>query len=508
MSAETDPGRDWREPRRRPGAASGRLGPPSRLEDLDDTLKELAASPALVSCDVHTVAVTEPEPVDLRSALADALARPLDSPSLRALAADATSAVIITSDATRAVPNRDLLPVIVAELTGAGVRERDITVVIGVGAHRPMHPDERVAHLGEWAGRLRVVNHDAKATDLVRIGATHSGNELLLDRWVWEADLRVALGQVEQHEFAGFTGGPKAILPGVAGYDTILRNHSLAMLRHPLARPGILEGNPVHDEMVDAARLARLDFVVNVVMDRSLRPLAVAAGDPGAVKTELCGFIRSFAEVDPPIAAEDPHEAPDLVVTGPGRPLDTNLYQTVKALVGVEPLVGPETTILLVSSCTDGTGGRDWLLPFTGAADSEDVLQRLEDEYTVQRDHSYFVARFQQRCPSIVVCCPGVDDEDLRRLFLEPARDVREGLGRARRLLRSRRARPYVLLFPRPQRALLPLELTLARDLSLGRRTTSRGTILWSDLTRWQRAAALANRKSRRPRARRHTDGS
>ena len=300
MSTRTNPGRDPEEPRRRSEASAGRPTEASRLEDLDDTLADLAASPALAGCDVRTVAVTEPQPINLRSALADALAHTHDAPSLHALAADATSAVIITSDATRAVPNRELLPLVVAELAAAGVSEERMTVVIGVGAHRPMRNEELREHLGEWATRLRVVNHDPAAHDLVRVGETASGNEILVNGRVWEAGVRVALGQVEPHEFAGFTGGPKAILPAVAGYDSILRNHSLAMLRHPRSRHGVLEDNPIRAEMVQASRLARLDFVVNVVVDRSSRPLAVAAGDPVAVQDELARFIRTYAEVEPP----------------------------------------------------------------------------------------------------------------------------------------------------------------------------------------------------------------
>jgi nickel-dependent lactate racemase len=400
------------------------------LDNLDTLLTEVGHSPTLDGCDINLIAVREPQPIELRSALANALAAPLAAPRLAELARGAASAVIITSDATRAVPNRVLLPAVVAELAAAGLDERQITAVIGVGAHRPMRPEELRAHLGEWATRLCVVNHDATAGDLSRAGTTTSGNEVYVNRLVLEADVRVALGQVEPHEFAGFSGGPKAILPAVAGYDSILRNHSLGMLRDPQSRPGILDGNPIRGEMVEAARLAHLDFAVNVVVDRALRPLAVAAGDAVAVQDELAGFIRSYAQVEPPADVDGSPLTPDLVVTGPGQPLAVNLYQTVKALVGIEALVGRQTVVLLVSSCDDDTGGRDWLTPFEGALGPEEVLARLEDDYTVERDHSYFLARFLRRCPQVVVCCPGVTDDDLRRLFLEPAKDAMEGLGR------------------------------------------------------------------------------
>ena len=186
----------------------------------------------------------------------------------------------------------------------------------------------------EWVGRLRVVNHDARG-ETVAVGTTSRGNEVLIDRRVAEAGVRIALGLVEAHEFAGFTGGPKAILPAVSGYDTIIRNHSIAMLSHPGARPGVLENNPIHEEMCEAARLARLDFVVNVVLDSGLRPLAVAAGDPVAAQAELVRFVRGYAEVS--VSGD----APDIVVIGPGRPLDINLYQSIKPLVAIEPFVGP-----------------------------------------------------------------------------------------------------------------------------------------------------------------------
>ena len=161
---------------------------------------------------------------------------------------------IITSDATRAVPNRELLPAVVAELHAAGIGDDAIEVVIGTGAHRGATPAELREMLGEeWIGRLRVANHDARG-DTVAVGTTARGNEVLVDRRVAEAGVRIALGLVEAHEFAGFTGGPKAILPAVCGYDTIVRNHSIAMMSHPGARPGVLEQNPIHEEMCEAAR--------------------------------------------------------------------------------------------------------------------------------------------------------------------------------------------------------------------------------------------------------------
>jgi len=418
--------------------------------DLDAALDHAASSPLLAGCAIRRPAVAEPAPIELEPALAEALRQPIDSPRLPELARGRDSAVIITADATRAVPNRALLPAVVAALNGAGIPDQRISVVVGTGAHRPLAPDELAQLLGqEWVRRLRVTNHDPRAGDLIKVGVTPRGNELLVNRLVAEAGLRVAFGQVEPHEFAGYTGGRKAILPSVAGYDTIIRNHSVQMLAHPGARPGELAENPIHAEMVAAARMARLDFIVNVVIDRELRPLAVAAGDFEAAHRHLVRFIEQFATL---VVPESPV---DLVVTGPGQPLDFNLYQSIKPLVAVEPLVDEHSVVVLLSACRDGAGSDEMLEPFAGSAGPREALARVNRAYTIEKDHSFFLARFLSRCPQVIAHCPGVSDAALRALLLEPAASPEDALVQARRRLASRRADPLVLLFPRPQRSLI-----------------------------------------------------
>ena len=246
----------------------------TKLGDLDSVLGELRDAAVRQGHAVDDLGVEEPPPVDLEVAVAEALRRPIGSPPLRELAAGVRTAVVITSDATRPVPTAELLAPVVDELTLAGVPLEGIDLIVGTGAHRPATRDELDAMLGpRFAGRLRAASHDPRADDLVRVGTLLDGSPLSVDRRVAAADLRIAFGNVEPHEFAGFTGGRKAILPAVAGYEVTLRNHSLERLRHPACRPGVLRGNPIHEEMVAAARLARLDFIVNVVFDGRLRPL-------------------------------------------------------------------------------------------------------------------------------------------------------------------------------------------------------------------------------------------
>jgi len=464
------------------------------LADLDALCTRLAESPLLRDREVIHLAPSDPPPIDLSAALTAALAKPTGTPPLHELARGRGTTAIITSDATRATPSDALIGPVMTELASAGISSDDVEVVIGVGAHRPATPEEIRRLLGEeWATRLRVTNHDARAADLVAIGRTSRGTPLLVNRRVVQAGLRIAFGQVEPHEFAGFTGGRKAILPSVAGYESIVRNHALEMLAAPTARPGVLDGNPIHLEMLDAARLARLDFIVNVALDRESRPIAVAAGDVDQAHRQLVAFLRRHFGVP---ALTRP---PAVIVTGTGQPLDINLYQTIKALVGIEPLLDADRgdacapVVVLLSRCWDGGGSEEMFEPFLQAAErlrnetgggmpeagggvpdtaaiARAVLAALERDYTIEKDESYFMARVTPKCRAVIACCPGVGDERLRLLGWEPARDTDSAVARALELSRSaagtdaartgRGSEPdeggsrLVVLCPRAQRAL------------------------------------------------------
>jgi nickel-dependent lactate racemase len=427
------------------------------LDDLPALFAGLAGAPALAGYDTRLITPSEPRPVDLVEAARAALRRPVGAPRLSELAAGKRSAVIVTSDATRAVPNKVLLPLVLAELEAAGISAANVTVLIALGAHRPLATDELARLLGaKLLDRVRVVNHDPSGPCVV-VGSTGSGNELRVAPSFVEADVRIALGLVEPHEFAGFTGGGKAVLPGIAGHDSIIRNHSLEMLRRPGSRSGEVTTNPIRQEMDEAARLSGLQFIVNVVLDRRLRPLAVAAGDPIVAHAELVRFVRAYASVSPPSDIEHPHEPPDLIVTGPGAPLDVNLYQAVKALVAMEPWVHAAGSVALLSRCREGDGSSEMIEPFLGGGAPEEIIDRLPAEYTIEKDHSYFIARFLTRCPQVTVCCPGVAAEKLVTLGFVAAATVDDALSAAtgRGTHSSRRSRPLAVLFPSPQRFLL-----------------------------------------------------
>ena len=438
------------------------------LADINALCARLAESSLLRGYDVLRLAPTDPPPIDLTTELSSVLAGPAGTPPLHELARGRRTAVIITSDATRATPSAALIGSVMEQLARAGISDDAVEVVIGVGAHRPATGDEIKRLLGgEWAARLRVTSHDARADDLVPIGRTARGVPLLVNRRVAQAELRIAFGQVEPHEFAGFTGGRKAILPSVAGYESIVRNHALDMLAAPTARQGVLDGNLIHLEMLEAARLARLDFIVNVALDRESRPIAVAAGDVDQAHRQLVAFLRRHFGVP---ALTQP---PAVIVTGPGQPLDINLYQSIKALVGVEPLLDADhgdagaPVVVLLSRCWDGGGSEEMFEPFLQAAErlrdetggdvpaaSGDVpaaaggvpdiaataraaRAAIERDYTIEKGESYLMARVAPKCRAMVACCPGVADERLRLLGWEPARDSQAAVARALELSRS-----------------------------------------------------------------------
>ncbi len=428
------------------------MGPPvssGAAHDLDSLLDRVAAVSLDAGCEVQRETPPAPAPIDVASVLARELAAPTGSSRLATLAQGRESVAIVTSDMTRAVPNAELLPQILAELAHAGVDPERISVVFGGGAHRPMSPPEMSDLLGPaLASTLRLAAHDSRRSECTWVGRTPRGNDVRINRIVAEADLVLGLGVVEPHEFAGFGGGRKAILPGVAAYETIVHNHSIAMLNDEAARPGVLAGNPIHEEMLSAARCGGLEFIVNVVLDARNRVVALAAGDPEAAHARLVEFVRATQTLP---AIPRTH----ILVTGPDTPADINFYQSIKALVALEPLVHPDTTVVLLSRCPEGLGSEDLAKPFVAAADPESVMHAAAAEYTVEKDHSYLLARFLTRCRDVIAWCPGVAPGELESMRLEIASSPEDAITRAIVRQRDHRPRPRVLLFPRPQRALL-----------------------------------------------------
>ncbi len=377
-----------------------------------------------------------------------ALRNPHGVASLKDIARGRKRVVILVSDYTRAVPAKMLLLPLVDELHQAGISESQITIIIAGGLHRPSTREEIARIVGnDWDKRLTVVNHNALDSDrLTFLGKTKRGTPVWINSLVSESDLCIALGQIEPHEYAGFTGGRKSILPGVSGEETIRFNHSPEMIEHPLAKPGMLEGNPVHEDMVECALMAGIDFIVNVVLNRDLKIIGVFAGDMLEAHSKGVDFVNSFSRVEIPTQ-------PDIIITTPGKPLDVDFYQSLKALIAVDAIASPETIVVFYSSCQDGLGsmGREMLKAFRGVVTPEEVETRVRSNYIVQMDHAFLLSKILQKGIKIIAYSPNVPANIIKEMMI-PAGSVQEGLDMALQL--SRRKTPRVLVYPEAQRTL------------------------------------------------------
>ena len=301
-------------------------------------------------------AVTVVEPVfvpgaaDQAKEIALALRAPIGSSRLAARVKPGGTVGVVLNDITRPAPNRLMLPAIIAELAAAGVPRERITLFIATGTHRVNTPAELARMLGdEVAETYRIVQNDARAAGRhSRVGTTSSGNEILILDDFLACATRILTGFIEPHFFAGYSGGGKAIMPGLAHLDTVMRNHGAANMDSPLAQWGILETNPLRREIDEAMALVAPDFLVNVALNRDKQVTRCFAGDPVAAYREGVAFVRGTSMV--------PVDAPfDIVVTtNSGWPLDLNLYQAVKGMSAAARIVRPGGAIVIAAECREG----------------------------------------------------------------------------------------------------------------------------------------------------------
>ena len=280
-----------------------------------------------------------------------AMAEPIDSPRLRELARGKKNCVVIVSDHTRPVPSRDILPPMLEELR-AGSPDIEVTLLVATGFHRPTSMKELEDKLGkEIMESCRVVVHDCRdGSSNVEIGTLPSGAPCVIDRLAVETELLVAEGFIEPHFFAGFSGGRKSVLPGVADQVTVLGNHCSRFIDSPYARTGVLDGNPIHEDMLAAAEMAKLAFIVNVVIDEEKKTVAAFAGNFRTAHRRGCDYMLDYFKVAPV-----PSEI--VVTSNGGAPLDQNLYQCVKSMTAAEASCVEGGVIVLCAECADGHGG-------------------------------------------------------------------------------------------------------------------------------------------------------
>lgn len=322
---------------------------------------------------------------DVEAAIVEVLDHPMDSPPLRELVRPGDTACIVFTDITRASPDRLLVPPILRALEAAGVRDRDITLLCGIGMHRPSTREEKIVKLGqEVVERYRVVDNEPQnPTALVDLGVTPGGVPVSVHRAAVEADLLIATGLVEPHQYAGYSGGRKTVAVGAAGEPLIAHTHGPAFVDHPGTRLGRLEGNPFHEAITEAARRAGLRFIVNVMLDDEKRVVAVGAGEPVATHNYLVEFARTIYEV--PI----PHQY-DVAIGGVGFPKDTNLYQASRAasylFFAPTPVVRPGGFLIIPARCEEGAGDGVGEQRFLAAMREAPNVQAILDD---ARAHGY-----------------------------------------------------------------------------------------------------------------------
>jgi len=359
----------------------------------------------------------------------NALSSPVESEKLSVIAKDAKKVVIISSDHTRPVPSRITMPVILKELRALN-KEVDITILVATGMHRATTHEELVDKYGEEiVNNEKIVVHDAyKDEDMIHLGTLPSGGELWVNKLVGEADLLMAEGFIEPHFFAGFSGGRKSVLPGVASKKTVLWNHNARFIAHNNARAGSIKGNPIHEDMLFAAKAAKLRFILNVVINSEKKVIAAFSGDLEKAHAKGCEFVSNLAQVNKVVS-------PIVMVTNGGYPRDQNMYQTVKGLTAAEACVEENGVIIMTSSISDGHGGEFFyhlLADEKSAADAKAHLDSVPPSETqFDQWEAQILARILTKCTVIIVskdCSPKMitDMHMLHALTIEEALEKAE----------------------------------------------------------------------------------
>ena len=364
------------------------------------------------------------------SLVQEAMADPIGSPTLRELARGKKTCTIIISDHTRPVPSRHILPFLLRELR-EGSPDIGVTLLVATGFHRPSSAEELRQKLGdEVYEREKIVIHDSRdPARNVDIGVLPSGARCVIDRAAAETDLLVAEGFIEPHFFAGFSGGRKSVLPGVCDQVTVLGNHCARFIASPQARTGVLEGNPLHKDMLEACRLAKLAYIVNVLIDEEKKVAAAFAGDPVQAHEAGCRLLLQYCQVKP-------EQKGDIVISSNGgHPLDQNIYQSVKGLTAAEAAAAEGAVLLMVSACGDGAGGdsfyralRDCVSP---EALTQEILATPQDKTKPDQWEYQILARILCKHRVIFVTEPS-QRRTILDMKMEWAPDINEALAMAR----------------------------------------------------------------------------
>ena len=361
-----------------------------------------------------------------------ALETPIGSPRLCEQARGKRRILVITSDHTRPVPSRVTMPLLLEEIRRYNA-DAEIVILIATGMHRPTTEDELVHKLGcDIVRSETIVVHDAqKDADMVSLGTLPSGGVLRLNKLVTWAELVVAEGFIEPHFFAGFSGGRKSILPGVAAKETVLYNHNAQFIAHPLATQGSLAGNPIHGDMLFAAKAAKLAFILNVLLGENHRIVAAYAGEPEQAHAAGCDQSLALTRVTPVCA-------PIVITSNGGYPLDQNVYQAVKGMTAAEACVTQGGAIVMCAALGDGHGGEAFYRWFAQRESPAQVASEIAGVPANQTHMDQWEAQILARVLQKATCffVTGVENRALvERMHMRWAPDAQTALGEATALM-------------------------------------------------------------------------
>ncbi|UCD26831.1 MAG: nickel-dependent lactate racemase [Candidatus Bathyarchaeota archaeon] len=333
---------------------------------------------------------------DSRGEIENALSQPLGTKRLSEISKEGDKVAIVVDDVTRTTPSYLMVPALLDELNSVGVKDKDVSIIFGCGSHRAVELDEKEKLVGkDILHRVETISHDYKSGDHVFLGKTSFGTKVYVNKIFAEADVKILTGDINLHYYAGYGGGRKSVLPAVSGAETTQHNH--AMLLHPKAATGVLEGNPVHEDMVEAAKLAKVDFVLNIVMNSRQELVRAFAGDLEQPFHEGVKLVDEMYKV--PIE----RRADIIVVSSGGHPLDIDLFQAYKGIDNAMEATKRGGVIVLVAECPEGHGNEvfyEWMTRF-------DDLKRMEKEvkkrFALGGHKAYYLMKALQRVKIILV---------------------------------------------------------------------------------------------------------
>jgi nickel-dependent lactate racemase len=371
--------------------------------------------------------VPRPEVADPHATLMRAIQSPIGCGRLRDRVRPGQRVAISVCDVTRAQPRREQLLALFEEMPG--VPDADITIFVATGTHRANTPAELERMLGrDIVGRFRVVNHDSRdASSLARAGVTSTGVPVFLNREFLQADVRITTGFVEPHFFAGFSGGPKMVAPGLAGLETVMTLHDASRIGHPNATWGVTDGNPVHDDVREISRMVGVHFAIDVTLNREQKITAAFAGDILEQHRAACASAKDTAMRQVPA----PFDV--VLTTNSGYPLDQNLYQAVKGMSAAAEIVKRGGTIICAAECRDGLPNHGSYGAVLASRPTPEALLAMINSpgYSAPDQWQVQVQAQIQMKARVLVKTSGLSREEVRAAHFTPADDVERAVREA-----------------------------------------------------------------------------